>query len=237
MSGKSSFSIARVAAPLIALLAGSSWARGLIEFLVGLGAFGPFVLEAFDSSFFYVPLANELLLFALIHGGGESARWMWVAYALAGAAGTVAGVALLDLVMRRVGAGGVERLVGPKRFGELKGKVERNTGWVVFVASMLPPPFPFRFTMMTASALGCERGRMLVSVFAGRTLRFAAEALLILYFGRRFLDFINSDAFNYVVYGLTLVAVAGSAFTIYRLLRSGRKAKGKGRKAKGEGQK
>ncbi len=202
------------------LLLAFSWARSLIGFFIKLGLFGPFLLEAFDSSFFYVPLANELLLFALIHGGGEASRWMWAVYALSGAAGTVAGVALLDLVMRRVGAEGVERLVGSNRFGKLKGKVERNTGWVVFVASMLPPPFPFRFTMMTASALGCERGRMLVSVFAGRAVRFAAEALLILYFGRRFLDFMNSDAFNYVVYALTLVAVLGSAVTVYRLLRS-----------------
>ena len=206
--------------PLILLLAASSWARSLVGFFLKLGVFGPFLLEAFDSSFFYVPLANEFLLFALIHGGGEASSWMWVVYALMGAAGTVAGVFLLDLVMRRVGAGGVERLVGRKRFGKLKSKVERNTGWVVFIASALPPPFPFRFTMMTASALQCDRGRMFAAVFAGRTLRFAAEALLILYFGRRFLDFMNSDAFNYVVYALTLVAVAGSAVTIYRLLKS-----------------
>src|SRR5215211_3932863 len=187
-----------------------------------LGLFGPFLLEALDSSFFYMPLANELLLFALIHGEGEASRWMWVAYALMGAAGTAVGVFLLDLVMRRVGAGGVERLVGPKRFGKLKAKVERNTGWVVFVAAALPPPFPFRFTMMTASALQCDRARMFVSVFAGRSVRFVAEALLILYFGRRFLDFMNSDAFNYVIYGLTLVALAGSAVTIYRLGKGAR---------------
>jgi len=198
---------------------------------MGLGVFGPFLLETCGASFFYMPLANELLLFALIHGGGEASRWMWVVYALMGAAGTVAGVFLLDLVMRRVGAGGVERLVGRRRFGKLKAKVERNTGWVVFVASALPPPFPFRFTMMTASALQCDRARMFSAVFAGRSVRFAAEALLILYFGRRFLDFMNSDAFNYVVYALTLVAVAGSAVTAYRLFWSGRgsrKAKGKG---------
>ena len=220
---------------LLLTLAASSWARTLIEFFMGLGPFGPFLLETFDSSFFYVPLANELLLFALIHGGGESARWMWVAYALAGAAGTVAGVGLLDLVMRRFGASGVERVVGRGRFEKLKKRLERHTGRVVFVASMLPPPFPFRFTMMTASALQCARPRMLAAVFAGRSLRFAAEALLILYFGRRFLDFMNSDAFSYVIYALTLVAVAGSAFTIYRLFAPGGKAKVKRQKAKVKG--
>ena len=206
----------------LSLLVAASAARKIIAFFVRLGLVGPFLLEALSTSFFYVPLANELLLFALIHGGGESSSWMWVVYALMGAAGTVAGVFLLDLVMRRVGAGGVERLVGRRRFGGLKRKVERNTGWVVFVASALPPPFPFRFTMMTASALQCDRARMLAAVFAGRSVRFMAEALLILYFGRRFLDFMNSDAFNYVVYALTVVAVAGSAVTIYRLFWSGR---------------
>ena len=60
--------------PLTLLLATSSWARSLINFLLKLGLFGPFLLEAFDSSFFYMPLANELLLFALIHGGGEASR-------------------------------------------------------------------------------------------------------------------------------------------------------------------
>ena len=216
--------------PSILLIAASSWARALIGIFIKLGPLGPFLLEACDSSFFYVPLANELLLFALIHGDGDAPRWMWAVYALTGAAGTVAGVFLLDLVMRRVGAGGVERLAGPRRFQKLKGKVERNTGWVVFVASALPPPFPFRFTMMTASALQCRRARMLAAVFAGRSLRFTAEALLILYFGRSFLDFMNSGAFNYVVYVITLVAVLGSAVTIYRMFRSGRQ-KSPGRRA------
>ena len=48
---------------------------------MGLGPFGPFLLEAFDSSFFYVPLANELLLFALIYylaPNRDQRNWRWV---------------------------------------------------------------------------------------------------------------------------------------------------------------
>jgi membrane protein YqaA with SNARE-associated domain len=194
-----------------------------------MGVFGPFVLEALDSSFFYAPLGNELLLFALIHrGGGPS--WMWAAYALAGALGTVAGVTLLDFVVRRVGAEGIERFVKPKSFARLKSKMESRAGWVVFLASVLPPPFPFRVTIMSASALQSPRATILVSVFFGRVLRFGAEALLILYVGRRFLNFLESPAFEYVVYALALVAVVGSAFTIYKLFAGGR---GERRKAKG----
>lgn len=196
-----------------------SWARRLIKFFVGLGVFGPFLLEALDSSFFYVPLGNELLLFALIHGG-EGPRWMWLVYALSGALGSVVGVLLLDAAVRRVGQEGIERMVRPGRFRKLKRRVEAHTVWVVFLSSALPPPFPFRVTMMTASALQCPRPQILASVFAGRALRFAAEALLILYFGRAFLKVMESEAFEYVIYLLTFVAAAGSAALIYRLVKS-----------------
>jgi membrane protein YqaA with SNARE-associated domain len=207
---------------LILLLAASSWARSLIKAFVRMGVFGPFLLEALDSSFFYMPLGNELLLFALIHRG-EGPEWMWAAYALAGALGTVAGVFVLDLLMRRVGAEGIERLVPPKRFARLKSKLEGRAGWFVFLASALPPPFPFRVTIMSASALQSPRATILTAVFFGRVLRFGAEALLILYIGRRFLKFLESPAFEYVVYALALVAVVGSAFTIYKLFAGGRK--------------
>lgn len=191
-----------------------------------LGVFGPFLLEALDSSFFYVPLGNELLLFALIHKG-EGPEWMWAVYALAGALGTVAGVFVLDLLTRRLGAEGIERLVPPKRFARLKQKLESHAGWVVFVASALPPPFPFRVTIMSASALQSPRARMLAAVFLGRALRFTAEALLILYLGRRFLRFMESPVFEYLIYALALVAVAGSAFTIYKLFAGGPRRDGR----------
>ena len=202
----------------LTLLAAASWGRGLIKFFVRLGVFGPLVLETLDSSFFYVPLGNELLLFALVHG--EGARWMWIVYALSGAVGSVLGVLLLDWAVRRIGQEGIERMVKPRRFKKLKRRMEAHTGWVVFLASALPPPFPFRVTMMTASALQCSRPTILLSVFAGRVVRFTVEALLILYFGRAFLRVMESEAFEYVIYALTVVAVAGSALLIYRLFKS-----------------
>jgi membrane protein YqaA with SNARE-associated domain len=211
----------------LTFLLASSWARSLVGTFVRLGVLGPFLLEALDSSFFYVPLANELLLFALIHKA-EGPSWMWAAYALAGALGTVAGVVVLDLLVRRVGAEGVERLVKPKTFARVKSKMESHAGWLIFVASALPPPFPFRVTVMSASALQSPRATILAAVFLGRLLRFGAEALLILYFGRRFLKFMESPAFEYFVYGLALVAVVGSAFTVYKLFAGGRNKKDEG---------
>jgi len=199
---------------LLSLLAPTA-ARRIIEFFVGLGLFGPLLLEALSTSFFYVPLANEFLLVALItrEGGG---RW-WPVYTLGAAAGAVAGAFLLDLVVRRVGEKGIERLVKPKRFEQLKTRLEAHAGRVVFVAAALPPPFPFRVTLMAASALQTPRPRLLAAVFFGRVLRFAAESLLILYLGRRFLKYMDSAAVEYAVYLFTAVAVLGSIYTVYKL--------------------
>lgn len=199
---------------LLLLLAPTA-ARRIIEFFVKLGLFGPFLLEALSTSFFYVPLANEFLLVALITR--EGGRAWWPVYVLGAALGAVAGAYLLDLVMRRAGEKGIERLVKPKRFKQLKTKLEAHAGRVVFLAAALPPPFPFRVTLMAASALQTPRARLLTAVFLGRLLRFAAESILILYLGRRFLKYLNSDAVEYAIYFFTAVAVLGSLYTIYKL--------------------
>jgi len=154
---------------------------------------------------------------------------MLIFYAASGAAGSAAGVLMLDAAVRRLGEEGAERLVGKRRFGQLRRRLEAHAGRAVFAASALPPPFPFRVTMMAASSLQCPRRTMLAAVFGGRLLRFLAEGLLILYFGRGFIRLLESKAFEYVLYGLTAVAAAGTAFTLYRLFagaRRGRSARG-----------
>jgi membrane protein YqaA with SNARE-associated domain len=201
--------------PALSLLFAASAARRIIAFFVRLGLFGPFLLEALSTSFFYVPLANEFLLFALISRAGGGA-W-WPVYALMAAAGAVAGAFVLDLVVRRAGEKGIRRFVRPRTYSRLKSKLEAHAGRVLFVAAALPPPFPFRVTLMAASALQTPRARILTAVFFGRALRFTAESLLILYLGRRFLKYMNSDAVEYAVYAFTVVAVLGSVFTIYKL--------------------
>ena len=199
---------------LTLLLAGSK-SRSIISFFLAFGAFGPFLLETLDSSFLYLPLANELLLAALLSRG--DAGLLWLLYAASGAAGTVAGVFLLDLVARRAGEAGLKRFGKPSRVKWLKRRLEKHAGRVLFVAAALPPPFPFRLTILTASALQTPRRKMLPAIFCGRLLRFIAESLLILRFGRRLLALMESDAFAYVVWGLTIAAVVGSALSLRKL--------------------
>ena len=203
-------------APLLFLLAGS-WADSIIKFFHGLGPFGFFLLEVLNASFLYLPLANELLMVSFVRAGSDG--YIWALYVLMTALGAVVGVVLLDIPLRKAGERGLERFVKPKRIERLKAMLERHAGRIIFLASLLPPPFPFRVVILAASGLQTPRRKMLAAVFCGRLLRFTAEALLILYFGRRFLKFMRSDVFEYMLYACVAVGVVGSLLTLGKWFR------------------
>jgi membrane protein YqaA with SNARE-associated domain len=200
------------------LLISSTWARAVFAFFRRIGALGLFLLGVFDSSFLFLPFGNDLLLIALVSSGRDP--WRWVIYPLAAALGSVVGVALVDMVMRKAGEEGLEKFVGPKSLDRLKGKIERRGVWAVFFAALLPPPFPFTAAIAAASALQVERRGMLTAVFVGRMVRFTAESLLALYFGRRLLRYLRSDYVEYLVYGLIAIAVVGALLSIRKWLRA-----------------
>jgi membrane protein YqaA with SNARE-associated domain len=196
----------------MAIFVSQSFARSLVAFFVTLGVFGPFLLETLDCSYLYLPLANELLLTALLArgDGGAAGGWWWLIYPLMSGAGAALGVFLLDLPARKAGEKGLKKIVDPKKLKWFTARLKKHAWLAVFVASFMPPPFPFRASIVAASALQTPRAPMLAGVFFGRWLRYTVESLLIVYFGRRLVAAMDSRAFDYVIYGLTGVAVVGS---------------------------
>jgi membrane protein YqaA with SNARE-associated domain len=183
-----------------------------------MGALGLFLLGVCDSSFLFLPFSNDLLLIALVSSGRHP--WRWVIYTLAAALGSVVGATLVDFVMRKAGEEGLEKFAGAKRLEKLKGKIEKRGVWAMFFAAILPPPFPFTAAIAAASALQIARRGMLTAVFAGRLVRFTAESLLALYFGRRLLRYLRSDYVEYVVFVLIAVAVVGAFITVRKWIRA-----------------
>lgn len=173
---------------------------------------GLLLLGALDSSFLFLPFGNDLLLIALVSANRSGATW--ILYVLMSAIGSVIGVLLVDMLMRRAGEEGLKRFVKPKRVERLKRKMEKNAGWAVFIATLLPPPFPFTPVVMAASALQYSRKKLLGAVFVGRLLRFTIEAVLAIYFGRKLIRMMNSPIVEYFVYGLIAIAAVGSAISI-----------------------
>ena len=203
---------------MLVLLIASSWMRAGFAFFRSLGALGIFLLGICDSSFLFVPFSNDLLLIALV--SSERNSWQWVIYTIAAALGSVVGVTLVDLVMRKAGNEGLEKFVGSKKLEKVKEKLEKRGAWAVFFTTLMPPPFPFTAVIVAASALQMPWRGMLIAVFAGRLIRFTAESLLALYFGRQVFRFLNSDYVEYLVYGLIAVAVVGTFLTARKWLRT-----------------
>jgi membrane protein YqaA with SNARE-associated domain len=198
---------------LLLVLSFSGW---ILRVFRRLGVFGLLLLSALDSSFLVLPFGNDLLLVALVSSHRDSL--IWIGYVIVSAIGSVIGVFVVDLIMRKAGEKGLERFVSERKVEKLKAKLENKAGITVFIATLIPPPFPFTPAVMTASALQTPRGKLLTAVFFGRLLRFGAEAVLALYFGRQVIRFINSDVVTYVVYGMIGIGVVLSTLSVLKWL-------------------
>jgi membrane protein YqaA with SNARE-associated domain len=194
----------------VALIA--SWGASLFAFVRRLGGIGLFIMGILDSSFLFLPFGNDMLLIALVSNNRDSS--VWILYVIMSAVGSVMGILLIDLLMRRMGEEGLEKFVKPGKVKRLKAKMENKAGRAIFIATLLPPPFPFTAVVLTASALQTPRKNIVFAVLSGRLIRFTAEALLALYFGRQVLRFLQSDIVEYGIYALILIAIIGSVFSI-----------------------
>jgi membrane protein YqaA with SNARE-associated domain len=192
----------------------------LLHFFRRLGVLGIFMVSILDSSFLVFPFGNDVLLIALT--SSERSSVAWIAYVIAAAVGSILGVLTVDWPTRAAGEKGLERFVSQSRVEQLKEKMGTRAGVTVFLASVMPPPFPFTPVIMTASALQYPRLKLLGVVFGGRILRYTAEAILALYLGRRLIRYINSQVFGYFVYGLIGVALIASTMSILKLMRKRR---------------
>ncbi|MDZ4803045.1 MAG: VTT domain-containing protein [Bryobacteraceae bacterium] len=192
--------------------------RSIVNFFLRMGVFGLLGMGVLDSSILFLPFGNDLLVVALT-ARQPSRFWL---YALAAAAGSLAGCAITDWLSRRIGEKGLERLANPKRIEQLKEKLKKHTFWVIGGAALMPPPFPFTLFLIAAPALQISRWRVLLSAGAGRLVRFFVLALLARRYGSQLLEFSKRDELQYFVIGLAIVSIVGSALSVRKWLASRR---------------
>jgi membrane protein YqaA with SNARE-associated domain len=192
--------------------------RDLVSFLFHLGAFGLVVFGILDSSFLFLPIGNDLLLIVLVIRHHQYLPL----YALAASLGSATGVLLLDLVCRKGGEEGLKKMMSGSRFDYLKKKLSRNAIFLIVVASVAPPPFPFTPVMAAASAFQFPRLRLLGYVFASRMVRFTLIGFAAIRFGRRILRIANSPEFTWFMVGFSVLCVVGSILSVVRWIRLSR---------------
>lgn len=80
--------------------------RHLLAWLLRLGVFGPLILGIADSSFFFLPFGNDLLIVILVASNHPPLPFL----VLSAAIGSTLGVLLLDAVFRKGGEEGLNRM-------------------------------------------------------------------------------------------------------------------------------
>jgi membrane protein YqaA with SNARE-associated domain len=142
--------------------------------------------------------------------------WMLL-YAFMATAGSALGCWILYLVSRRAGARALNRFSERKQ-KRVKDLIERYDMIAVLVATLLPPPFPFKLFVVTAGVFRFSLTRFMIAIVAGRAFRFLLEGYFAVRYGAAAKEIL---AKYYPWIGLSLVAGLVTAVIVQRLLKRG----------------
>jgi uncharacterized membrane protein YdjX (TVP38/TMEM64 family) len=127
-------------------------------------------------------------------------------------AGSLAGAAVIFSIGRSIGEAGIERWV-PQRIR----KTIRERGAIAMaVPALLPPPFPLTPFILACGALSVSPWRFFITLGVMRLVRFGTLGVLGIVYGGRILATLQSHAFHIGLGLLAILAVVGTAYTIYR---------------------
>lgn len=150
----------------------------LSEFLVALGPFGLFAVALLDSAFVPLPSSADALMILLTIAHPR----LMIAYALLATAGSAIGCVILYYVSRRAGRRALRKF-SPAKQARVKELIDRYDVLSVLVASLMPPPFPFKLFVITAGVFRFSVTRFTVAIIAGRLFRFLLEGYLAIRYG------------------------------------------------------
>jgi membrane protein DedA with SNARE-associated domain len=94
--------------------------------------------------------------------------------------------------------------------------IERYDAIAVLVATLLPPPFPFKLFVVTAGVFRFSLLRFMLAIIAGRAFRFLLEGYLAVKYGAQAKEIL---AKYYPWIGLSLVAAILLFVILKRVLR------------------
>ena len=182
-----------------------------------LSWWGAFLMAALDSSMlFFLPFGIDAIV---IFMAARNQELFWL-YPILATAGSLTGAAATFWIGKKIGDVGLERMMPAKRLDRLRCKV-RDRGAIAMAApALLPPPFPLTPFILTCGALKVDPWRFFATFGAVRLLRFGAEAVLAVTYGRGILRVLQSEAFQTVIAGFMVVAIGGTIVSAVMLWRS-----------------
>lgn len=176
------------------------------------GGWGLFAISFLDSSFLAFPVINDLLLIKL----ASSHPHKTILYVLQCTAGSVLGACTLYFISQK-GRNFFWRNSSSQREKTLiRHWIERNDFISILVASLLPPPMPFKIFAIIAGGLQIDVTRFITALIIGRGLRFSVEGWLGAYYGVAAQQYLKN---NIEVLSIIVVVLIVAVAVVYRYLK------------------
>ncbi|MCL5670657.1 MAG: VTT domain-containing protein [Acidobacteria bacterium] len=183
-------------------------AGNLEHTLLLYGGWGLVGIAMLDSAGLSMPGVKDLLL---IYLSSQDPGRAWI-YVLGCVLGTVIG-SFIIYAIGRTGARLLKRKPSDREMGRAKKWLVKNDFLTVVVASLLPPPLPFKPFLLGSGALRISPLRFAAALVIGGSLRFGAEAWIGVRYG------VGGETFlkhNIIWFSLAFVAVVVVTAWIYR---------------------
>lgn len=184
---------------------------GLKAYLIAFGAFGLFAIALLDSSF--VPLPSSIDAAVLLLSAATPA--MMPVYVLTATVGSVIGTLILYFIARRAGRRVLNRF-SPQKQARVQDLINRYDMLSILVASLLPPPAPFKLFVITSGVLRMSVLRFTIAITIGRLFRFLLEGYLAARYGENAKELLTR---YYPAVGISLAVLIIAAFVVRSLMR------------------
>jgi len=181
----------------------------LSQYLVSFGPLGLFTIAFLDSVMIPMPGGVDAVLLLL---AASRPSWMLI-YVVAATVGSTLGCVVLYRISQRAGKRALARFSASKQ-KRVKDLLDRYDVMSVLVASLLPPPFPFKLFVVSSGVFRLKIVRFTIAIAAGRTFRYLLEGYLAAHYGEHAKEIL---ARYYPTIGITL-AVLVIVFFIARML-------------------
>jgi membrane protein YqaA with SNARE-associated domain len=181
------------------------------QYLISFGPFGLFAIAFLDSVMVPMPGGVDAVLLLL-----AAARPSWLLiYVAAATIGSTLGCVALYRLSQRAGKKALSRFSESKQ-KRVKDLLDRYDVMSVLVASLLPPPFPFKLFVVSAGVFRLNLTRFTLAVAGGRTFRY----LLLGYVAARYGDQAKELLTRYYpAIGITLAVLIVLFFVAKALMR------------------
>lgn len=198
------------------LLGVGSALKSLQATLFGLGALGVLAIGFIDAASIPLPGGPDVVVMALSHANHS----LMPLYVLAAVVGSTAGSLVLYFAARK-GGEAVLKKFSPEKRARVQDLLDRYDILAMLLASVLPPPFPFKLFVLSAGAFKMQLWRFIAALVAGRGFRFLLEGWLAVKYGEQATDIFKH---HYPKIGLGVAAAIIVIYLFNNLLRRRREA-------------